>query len=299
MQIDRRNFLKQSAGLGAATLLPSFAHSMAPGFRLLVLATSWGSTETMDAFCKRAKDAGYDGIEVWWKDDDALFTALDKYKLEVGFLCTGNGNEYTKHAESFEAALTAATTQQRKRPLYINCHSGKDYFSFEQNSRLIDITTRISQQTKIPVYHETHRSRMLFAAHVARQFIEAKPALRLTLDISHWCNVHESLLQDQQETVSMALARAGHIHARIGHPQGPQINDPRAPEWEQAVKAHFAWWDEIVQQKQAKGETLTVLTEFGPVDYMPSLPYTRQPLADQWDINVHMMKLFKSRYSKG
>lgn len=299
MQIDRRNFLKQSALIGATSLLPSFAHSMAPGFRLLILATNWGFPGTIDEFCKRAKDAGYDGIEVWWKDDDALFAALDKYKLEVGFLCSGNSNEYTKHAASFEAALTAATTQRRKRPLYINCHSGKDYFSFDQNSKLIDITTRISQQTNIPIYHETHRSRMLFAAHVARQFIEAKPALRLTLDISHWCNVHESFLQEQPEAVSMALARAGHIHARIGHPQGAQVNDPRAPEWEQAVKAHFAWWDEVVKLKQAKGETLTVLTEFGPVDYMPALPYTRQPLANQWDINVHMMKLFKSRYSKG
>ena len=192
MQIHRRNFLKQSAVLGVASLLPSFAHSMAPGFRLLMLATNWGFPGTIDEFCKRAKDAGYDGIEVWWKDDDALFAALDKYNLEVGFLCTGNSNEYTKHAASFEAALSAATSQQRKRPLYINCHSGKDYFSFEQNSRLIDITTRIAQETKIPVYHETHRSRMLFAAHVARQFIETKPALRLTLDISHWCNASAS-----------------------------------------------------------------------------------------------------------
>lgn len=300
MQIDRRNFLKQSAALGAASLLPSFAHGMsAPGFKLLIMATDWGFQGTVDEFCKRVKDAGYDGIEVWWKKDDALFAALEKYQLEVGFLCTGNGNEYTKHAETFEAALAAATSSQHKLPVYINCHSGKDYFPFEQNAKLIDITTRIAQQTRIPVYHETHRSRMLFAAHITKQFIAAKPELQLTLDISHWCNVHESLLQDQSETVAIALARAGHIHARIGHPEGPQVNDPRAPEWENTVKAHFAWWDEIVKRKQAKGETLTILTEFGPPDYMTTLPYTRQPLANQWDINVHMMKLLRSRYGKG
>ena len=70
------------------------------------------------------------------------------------------------------------------------------------------MTVRISKQSGVPVYHETHRSRMLFAAHVARKFIEAKPDLRLTLDISHWCNVHESLLQDQVATVAKALDRA-------------------------------------------------------------------------------------------
>jgi sugar phosphate isomerase/epimerase len=312
MQLNRRNFLKQTAAAGATSLLPALpAFSARPealeapaaaGFKLLVLATSWGFPGSTDEFCKRAKDAGYDGIEVWWPGDaavqDALFTALSKHGLEVGFLCSGSSSDYTKHAEQFEAAVKAATGQQRQKPLYINCHSGKDYFTFEQNGKLIEMTVRIAKQTGIPVYHETHRSRMMFAAHITRRFIETHPDLRLTLDISHWCNVHESLLQDQAETVAMALSRAGHIHARIGHPEGPQVNDPRAPEWEGAVKAHFAWWDEIAKQKRAKGEVMTALAEFGPVDYMPALPYTRQAVANQWDINVHMMKLLKARYGK-
>lgn len=39
------------------------------------------------------------------------------------------------------------------------------------------------------------------------------------------------------------------------------------------------------------------LTEFGPPDYMPTVPYTRQPLSDQWAINVYMMQLLRKRYS--
>ena len=73
----------------------------------------------------------------------------------------------------------------------------------------------------------------------------------------------------------MAIERADHIHARIGHPEGPQVNDPRAPEWEAAVKAHFGWWDKIVERKKKAGERLTILTEFGPADYMPTMPYTQ------------------------
>jgi sugar phosphate isomerase/epimerase len=309
MSLNRRNFLKQSAAFGAASLMtnipaaaeqPVFDTPAAAGFKLLVLQTDWGFPGTRDEYCRRAKEAGYDGIELWWpatkEAQDELFGALKKHGLEVGFLCTGSGSEFAKHADTFEAALAAATSQQHQRPLYINCHSGKDFFSFEENCQLIDITTRISKSSGVPVYHETHRSRMLFAAHIARKFIEAKPDLRLTLDISHWCNVHESLLQDQAETVAKALERTGHIHARIGHPEGPQVNDPRAPEWAGTVKAHFAWWDEVAKIKRAKGEVMTVLTEFGPADYMPTLPYTRQPLANQWDINVHMKNLLKARY---
>ena len=95
----------------------------------------------------------------------------------------------------------------------------------------------------------------------------------------------------------MTLDRVHHIHARIGHPEGPQVNDPRAPEWEKIVNTHLGWWDKVAERKKKNGERLTILTEFGPPDYMPTLPYTRQALADQWAINVHMMQLLRKRYS--
>ena len=79
----------------------------------------------------------------------------------------------------------------------------------------------------------------MFAASLTRQYMEKIPELKLTFDVSHWCNVHESMLADQQETMNMALQRVEHIHARIGHPEGPQVNDPRAPEWEASSKAAF------------------------------------------------------------
>ena len=52
----------------------------------------------------------------------------------------------------------------------------------------------------------------------------------------------------------------------------------------------------VVRRKKQAGQPLTILTEFGPADYMPALPYTRQPVADQWGINVHMMQLLRKRY---
>jgi len=159
------------------------------------------------------------------------------------------------------------------------------------------LTTEVNSRTGVPVYHETHRSRILYSAPVAREYMEKLPSLRLTLDISHWCNVHESLLDDQPDTVALALSRTGHIHARVGHAEGPQVSDPRAPEWQKAVQAHFAWWDKVVENKRREGRRLTMLTEFGPIDYMPSLPYTRQPVANQWDINKHMLDSLRARYA--
>jgi hypothetical protein len=183
------------------------------------------------------------------------------------------------------------------KPLYLNCHSGKDYFAYDQNKSLMDYSYELAAKTGVTVYHETHRGRSLFAAHITRNFIEKNPTLRLTFDVSHWCNVHESLLGDQKETLDLTLSRVDHIHARIGHAEGPQVNEPRAPEWADAVKIHFAWWDKVVAAKRREGKIMTILTEFGPPDYLPTLPYTRQPLADQWDINVYMLKELKKRYA--
>ena len=273
---------------------------MNSNFDLKIMATNWGFPGTIDEYCAKVKLDGYDGIEIWWpneqKDQDELFNALKKYSLEVGFLTAGHESNYKDHFATFKKMIGAAANNKTQRPLYINCHSGRDYFSFEDNKTFIEYTIQLAKDTGIKICHETHRSRILYAAPVARNFIEKIPGLRMTLDISHWCNVHETLLQDQQDTVNLALQRVDHIHARIGHQEGPQVNDPRAPEWDDAVKAHFAWWDAVVAMKKKNGERLTVLTEFGPPHYMPALPYTLQPVADQWAINVHMMKLFRKRY---
>jgi hypothetical protein len=225
-----------------------------------------------------------------------LFDLLKKYSLEVGFLCAGSDSHFQEHFDQFAKMVDAAANQSQQRPLYINCHSGKDYFSYEQGRAFINHTSILSKSTGIRICHETHRSRLLYSAPVARNYMENLPDMRVTFDVSHWCNVHESLLSDQEETVNMTLERVDHVHARIGHQEGPQVSDPRAPEWEAAVKAHLGWWDKIVGIKKQKGETLTVLTEFGPPDYMPTMPYTRQPLADQWAVNVYMMHLLRNRY---
>ncbi len=309
MTQNRRAFIKTTTSATTALLLSSLdvmaeknppINDVNKNFDLKILATSWGFAGTLDAFCAKAKKEGYDGIEMWWPmekpSQDELFAMLKKYTLEVGFLCGANQSSYKEHLAHFKKMSEAAATTTIQKPLYINCHSGKDFFSFEENVTLVHHTTQLSKQTGIQIYHETHRSRMLFAAPVAKKYLQTIPDLKITLDASHWCNVSESLLQDQAETMDLAIDKTEHIHARIGHAQGPQVNDPRAPEWEAAVKAHLSWWDRVVERKKKAGETLTILTEFGPPDYMPTTAYTRQPLADQWAINVHIMHLLRKRY---
>lgn len=292
MSINRRKFLSVASAAAAIVASPwetlmakSPAFKIPADFKIKIMGTNWGFDGTVDTFCKKAKAAGYDGIEMWWPQDklnqDELFAALKKHQLDIGFLCGVGESDPQKHMLAFKEMLQACAHEKVQAPLYINCHSGRDYFPDEINNEIIAYSIAIAKETGITICHESHRSRILFAAHIAKKFIQRFDALRMTLDISHWCNVHESLLHDQEDTVQLALSRTDHIHARIGHPEGPQVNDPRAPEWEDTVKRHLEWWDKIVELKIKSGaKQLTILTEFGPPDYMPTLPYTRQALAD-------------------
>jgi sugar phosphate isomerase/epimerase len=140
------------------------------------------------------------------------------------------------------------------------------------------------------VLHETHRGRPTFSTTETLRHLEALPALRLTADISHWMCVHESDLSDQQEALDRVVPRVDHIHARVGYAEGPQVPHPLAPEYGAALEAHVRFWQAVLDARRVEGrEWFTLTPEFGPPEYMPCLPFTRQPVADAWDVNVEFL----------
>jgi sugar phosphate isomerase/epimerase len=299
--MKRRKFLQ--ASIIAPTLLSwRNQQRVKTNLEIKVMNTSWGFNGSFDEYCGRTKTLGYDGVEIWWPSKDEqkeIFDALQKHELAVGFLIAGHSPDFANHKKEFEHTLKAVCDNKNQKPLYINCHSGKDYFTFKENSQLIEMTIEQEAKCGIEILHETHRGRMCFAAPVTRDFLNQYPDMKLTLDISHWCNVHESMLENQKETIEFALTRVGHIHARIGHEEGPQVNDPRAPEWSKHVDQHLSWWDTVLGHREKMGKkTMTFLTEFGPPTYLPTLPYTQQPVADQWAINTYMKDLVRGRYTR-
>jgi sugar phosphate isomerase/epimerase len=298
--MNRRNFIANTLASSAALVASKEVLGQKTNLEVIVLATNWGFEGNVDELCSKVRKAGYDGLELWWPTKEAdqkeLFMALEKYQLKIAFLCGGNGPDFEKHFAQYKKAVNEALVT---KPLYINSHSGKDYFSFEQNAQIVEFTIERTEATGTKVLHETHRGRMCYSAPITRNFLEKHPKMKLTLDISHWTNVHESMLGDQKANVDLALSRTYNIHARIGHEEGPQVNDPRGPEWKYALDQHLAWWDKVVALREAEGaKQITFLTEFGPPNYLPTLPFTRQPVANQWDINLYMLNLIKTRYTK-
>lgn len=266
--------------------------------RVLFFQTNWGNTLSWDLFCERTKASGYDGIEIWLpsggEEQEQLRTALKKHGLLVAFL---NG---TDKSIPFEQSLRKYTDNLKVllswKPAFINCHTGSEFYSLEQNKAFIDSANHLGLKRNIPVYHETHRGRFSFSLSGTKEYVKSIPALKLNLDISHWMVVHESLLEDKDAALAEILDRTQHIHARIGHAEGPQVNDPEAPEWREALNRHLGIWEKVIRQKWRDNQKVfTITTEFGPPHYQPTVPYTQMPLSDQWKANVFMMKVIKER----
>jgi hypothetical protein len=178
----------------------------------------------------------------------------------------------------------------------VNSHTGRDIFSMAQNREIFSAASKLEKELGVPVAHEIHRGRVTFSTLSTMALIDAVPDVRLTADFSHWCCVHESLLEDQAESVKRAIAHTHHIHSRVGHAESPQVTDPRAPEWSKEVSAHMQWWQSTVDARKAAGaESLTICPEFGPPNYMATLPGTGTPVADQWAVNVYMKDFLKER----
>ncbi len=298
--MKRRDFLQASV-IGPAILSSALQLKKTTKMKVIIFNTNWGFEGSVFDFCKKTKEAGYDGIEIWLPEKKELkefYEAVQKYELQFGFLIGGSSSNAADHRIEFEKALVTACDSIVQKPLYINCHSGKDFFLFNENEKMIALTIEKEIKSGIEILHETHRGRMCYTAPITKLFLEKHKHMQVTLDISHWTNVHESMLDDQKETIDYVISRTGHIHARIGHEESPQVNDPRAPEWKSHLEKHFAWWDKVVSHREVSGKKhISFLTEFGPATYMPTLPYTCQPVANQWDINVFMKNQIRERYS--
>ena len=263
----------------------------------------WGSEELeFDRFCDKVSVAGYDGVEMSiplndFETSEFLLQTLQKHGLKwVAQHHETGAPDVDQHLVECRRHLEWLASA---KPLLINSHTGRDWFSFEDNNRVIDVARQVAQATGTTIVHETHRGRFSFSAAATRRFLEYNPDLRITADLSHWCTVSESHLHDQPDAIKLAISRADHIHARVGQIEGPQVTDPRAPEWANELNLHLGWWDRIVEAHRERGsELLTVTPEFGPYPYMPQLPYTRQPISSQWEINAHMMELLRDRYEQ-
>ena len=276
--------------------------------KIKFLCPRWGS-ENIDweIFLSDVKNAGYAGIE-WFPPSENVnpldvLKLLHKHQLELAIVMT-----VPQHYAVFDDYLMALVGHLNEmadlkydslRPMHISAQTGREYFTGEQISDCLAICKMISMRTGVPIYQETHRNKWAYAAHVVYPILKKFPDTLLTLDVSHWFCVSESYLADQQPAVDTAIQCARHIHARVGHIEGPQVRDPALPEYAEALEAHLEIWDKWIETRIADGATqCTITPEFGPPPYMVFANKEGTPQQEQWRINNWMKSLLENRYEK-
>ena len=263
----------------------------------------WGMhLPTIEENIIATREAGFDGIEYIALPDAAERRAFgDQVKAnDLDFILqlgTGAGTgpaigpeSPAEHLHTLESEFLLGL---KLDPILVNCHSGRDIFSFDDNLKLVRKTEELEKQHQVPVLLETHRGRASSTVPRTMELLQLVPSLKLTADFSHWTCAHESLLEDQQESMAEILPRVHHIHARVGNGQSPQIRDPRDlshPADRLAFDAHLDWWKQIINDRRAAGDdTMTITVEFGPPPYYQS-EFSAEKL---WQINCWMKDFLK------
>jgi len=267
----------------------------------------WGSEHIpWESFLPMVAEAGYAGVE-WFPygeeaDIPAVMNLMEEYQLQFTIVMTVVGQQigFDNYLHQLEQQLKALCQINNGQggPRCISAQTGREYFSPGQIDAVLACCLHISKESGIPIYQETHRNKWSYALHLIPEVLNRNPGTLLTLDISHWFCVSESLLDDQQEAMDIAIGKAAHLHARIGHTQGSQVADPLLPQYEGAVRAHLKVWDQWIKERKAAGvKSLTITPEFGPPPYLVPTQTTKTAWQQQWDLNLWMKDLLHRRYN--
>ncbi len=268
--------------------------------KLILARHLWGTSAPYIDALRLYKQQGYTAIEAGLmysaEPREQLSAQLNELGLQWIAMVFTQGQTVAEHLASFAAQVREAAISQ---PLQITAHSGRDAFTRAEAETFFREALKIEKDIGIPIAHETHRSRIMYNPWTSRDLLLEFPDLKLCCDYSHWVNVCERLIDEETAILQLCAERCLHIHARVGHEQGPQVPDPRAPEYQTHVAAHERWWDMIWNAQRQSGRAYSTLTpEFGPPPYLPTLPYTNEPAASLDDICLWQMQRQRARFEQ-
>ncbi len=266
--------------------------------KAILFKTIWGHEGTFEEALALAGEAGFEGVEAPTPVDEEDRLGFFESLKEGGFhwiaevsTCTPAGvfvpepgRSALCHLESLEDGIVRSLPG---RPLFINTMGGYDAWSSDEAMEFHSGVMDLEQKHGVAVSVETHRGRYSHNPWLFRDIMKRLPGLKITCDFSHWCVVTERLILDTEpEILKLAAEHAHHIQLRVGYAQGPQVPDPRAPEYMYALEAHERWWERVWASMSERGfESVTMTPEFGPDGYLQAAPFTQVPVADLWEVN--------------
>jgi len=255
-----------------------------------------------DHYLPRWRDVGYEAVEASLRlvpDRSAFLRFLQdsgwQWIAQIFSREFVPGGTVREHLDSLQQQIEECLDSQ---PLFFNAHSGSDAWSLAEAEDFYGAMLDLERRVGLAIAHETHRMRCFGNPWTTRAILERFPNLKLTCDFSHWVCVAERLLEDCGAIIQVAAQHGHHIHARVGYEEGPQVPEPRAPEYARHLAVHEQWWDLVwVSQKQRGMVVATITPEFGPAPYLHTLPFTQTPVADLMEVCDWMARRQAARFA--
>jgi hypothetical protein len=307
---------------------------------LLPLEECIPTSDRFERMCEDLAGRGYGGLDfavqqIIMLGKERVAAALEKYGLKFMAKVYSSGHsgsipsenplvlaraefEHPKQGRSPEQHFAVWSAQVREaavpilRPYLIGAGSqgGRDCWDAAEVDRFVSASVALSLELGgLPLHHETHRHRILFNPFDAVRTLRRNPTMLLLADLSHYCVVCEANPdQDDLDTaVQELLPSVGHVHFRVGFPEGPQVPDPNEARFAETFEGHKRWWRQIFRHAIRNGRpVITATPEFLPPPYAWTVPEGEEgrakgpngASADYHDINHQMMRLAKALFAE-
>ncbi|OOG78985.1 hypothetical protein [Flavobacterium sp. A45] len=163
------------------------------------ICSYWGcQNKSAKEFLNFVVQNGYQGVEINFLDDANFVTeflselqrireTIDSEFVFIAQQVLGSAIETVE--EYIQKLIQRLQFLITLKPDYINSQTGKDFFDFSENCKILNLTELISKESGIPIWHEIHGGRFSFHLKTLLQYIEVFPKLNLIADFSHFCTI--------------------------------------------------------------------------------------------------------------
>jgi sugar phosphate isomerase/epimerase len=225
-----------------------------------------GKEWSLEKKFEKIAEAGFSGVSYLLpspEDMDEWHRLLDRYKLSFSAIAfpakPQDMIDVIQHANQFGKVQ------------YINSQVMDSFVIDKVAIHLLDGLLKVSEESKIPHFIETHRGTVTQDLIRTAGYVDALPELRLMIDLSHYVVAGEILGTNAnvESYFDKILERSAGIHGRVS--SGEQIQVDVGVNGEHPMMEHFTrWWRKgmVHWLKQAKpGDLFPFCSELGPPNY--------------------------------